>query len=551
MGETMMSNSSNIESIFFAALGKETAADRADYLDHACGGDAELRRQVERLLEAHPQAVDFLAQPALDPHDFDLRLCGSGRNESWSDERLGRQPAGSRGGAGAIETLDQERGDDIESALSVLEPSERPGSLGRLAHYEVLEVLGKGGFGTVVKAFDEKLHRFVAIKLMSPLLAATSAARKRFLREARSAAAVRHENVVAIYAVEDQPIPYLVMEYVAGRTLQQKLDATGPLGVDGRAAHRPANRRRPGRGACDGLDSPRHQAGQHPAGRRRRARQDHRLRPGPRGRRRQHHASRDSSPARRCTWRPSRRGARRSTSGPTCSAWAASSTRCAAAGRHSGPRTRWPSSSASRKIRPARSGRSSRRSREWLCELISRLHAKDPADRIASAQDVADLLARRLAELQRPGNIPAVPDVPSRPTVKPPPFEEIRGPAPRGATADGSATAAGQPPRPCSCCFSEASASRKRPASPISTARSFACSPRRARWSSKLMTPESASRSTGPDVVITGAGVREIRLQPGRYTVEASKNGKLVRQELVNVTKKWPAGRAGQPGDAA
>ncbi len=48
---------------------------------------------------------------------------------------------------------------------------------------------------------------------------------------------------------------------------------------------------------------------------------------------------------------------------------------------------------------------------EWLCELISGLHAKNPADRITSAQDVADLLARRLAELQGPGNIPAVPDV--------------------------------------------------------------------------------------------------------------------------------------------
>ena len=44
---------------------------------------------------------------------------------------------------------------------------------------------------------------------------------------------------------------------------------------------------------------------------------------------------------------------------------------------------------------------------EWLCELISRLHAKNPADRITSAQDVADLLARRLAELQGPGKHPA------------------------------------------------------------------------------------------------------------------------------------------------
>ena len=199
-----------------------------------------------------------------------------------SDSEASPRDAGA--GAGTIETLDEERGDDIESALSVLEPSERPGSLGRLAHYEVLEVLGNGGFGTVVKAFDKKLHRFVAIKLMSPFLATTSAARKRFVREARSAAAVRHENVIAIYAVEDQPIPYLVMEYVAGRTLQQKVDATGPLELIGRAPHRPANRRRSGRGACDGLDSPRHQAGQYPAGSRRRACQDHRFRPGPRGR---------------------------------------------------------------------------------------------------------------------------------------------------------------------------------------------------------------------------------------------------------------------------
>ena len=113
-------------------------------------------------------------------------------------------------------TLGHERGDDVESALSFLQPSEKPGSLGRLGHYEVLEVLGNGGFGIVVRAFDEKLQRVVAIKVLAPHLAATSAARKRFVREARSAAAVRHENVVAIYAVEDQPLPYLVMEFIAG-----------------------------------------------------------------------------------------------------------------------------------------------------------------------------------------------------------------------------------------------------------------------------------------------------------------------------------------------
>src|SRR5205085_5922559 len=115
------------------------------------------------------------------------------------------------------------------SPLEILQPSTKPGSLGRLGHYEVLEVLGQGGFGTVVKAYDEKLHRMVAVKIMSPRLAATSPARKRFMREARSSAAIRHENVVDIHAIEEQPIPFLVMEYVAGETLQQRLDRVGPL----------------------------------------------------------------------------------------------------------------------------------------------------------------------------------------------------------------------------------------------------------------------------------------------------------------------------------
>ncbi|OYW20669.1 MAG: hypothetical protein B7Z55_06935, partial [Planctomycetales bacterium 12-60-4] len=62
-------------------------------------------------------------------------------------------------------------------------------------------------------------------------LASTSPPRKRFLREARTAAAVTHENIVAIHAVEEVPIPYLVMEYIPGETLQQRLDAKGPLDV--------------------------------------------------------------------------------------------------------------------------------------------------------------------------------------------------------------------------------------------------------------------------------------------------------------------------------
>ncbi|MDB5339502.1 MAG: pknB 29, partial [Planctomycetaceae bacterium] len=112
---------------------------------------------------------------------------------------------------------------------SFLQPSSRPESLGRIGHYEVLQVLGRGGFGIVLRAFDDVLQRIVALKVLAPTIAVTSAARKRFLREARSSAQVRHENVVQVYAVEEQPLPYLVMEFIPGETLQQRLDGTGPL----------------------------------------------------------------------------------------------------------------------------------------------------------------------------------------------------------------------------------------------------------------------------------------------------------------------------------
>lgn len=83
--------------------------------------------------------------------------------------------------------------------------------------------MGRGAFGTVLKAFDEKLQRVVAIKFLTPEMAATSPARQRFLREARSSTAVRDDNVVAIYAVDEAPLPYLGMEYFPGKTLQQRL----------------------------------------------------------------------------------------------------------------------------------------------------------------------------------------------------------------------------------------------------------------------------------------------------------------------------------------
>lgn len=122
--------------------------------------------------------------------------------------------------------------DSLLNEYSFLQPTDRPGSLGRLAHFEIQQVLGQGGFGVVFHAVDTKLRRAVAIKVIAPALAATASARQRFLREARATAAVRHQNVVQTYSVHEDPWPYLVMELIDGETLQQRSDAMGPMPLE-------------------------------------------------------------------------------------------------------------------------------------------------------------------------------------------------------------------------------------------------------------------------------------------------------------------------------
>jgi serine/threonine protein kinase len=108
-----------------------------------------------------------------------------------------------------------------------------PELLGRLGRYDVERVIGSGGMGIVLKAHDSELNRPVAIKLLAAHLAHVGAARERFAREGRAAAAVVHEHVVAIYNVEsDDKTPFLVMQYVPGRSLQARVDEDGPLGTE-------------------------------------------------------------------------------------------------------------------------------------------------------------------------------------------------------------------------------------------------------------------------------------------------------------------------------
>ncbi|MCG8648499.1 MAG: serine/threonine protein kinase [Pirellulales bacterium] len=116
---------------------------------------------------------------------------------------------------------------------SLLNPSDDPRSAGRIGPFEVMGIVGAGGMGVVLKAREPSLDRFVAIKLLAPHLASSPSARKRFAREGRAAAAVIHDNVMAIYQVAQwNEIPYLVMPYHPDPSLQQRIDAEGSLNIE-------------------------------------------------------------------------------------------------------------------------------------------------------------------------------------------------------------------------------------------------------------------------------------------------------------------------------
>jgi len=185
------------ESLFLQAVEIGSADERAAFLNRACGSDAELRRGVEALLRHHREGSSFLEAPPTEVVVAAAQLTTS---------------------------------EPDPPALDFLSPSDDPLSLGRLGYYEVVEVLGRGGFGVVFKARDTKLDRIVAVKTLAQSLASSATARKRFVREAKAAAAVKHENVVGIYHVaDDGPVPYLVMECVSGVSLEAKLQQVGTL----------------------------------------------------------------------------------------------------------------------------------------------------------------------------------------------------------------------------------------------------------------------------------------------------------------------------------
>lgn len=158
---------------------------RSAFLESACQGQMEVRRQVETLLEENDRLTGFVRTPAWKPRE---------------------------GGASAAGVTDPTR-----AALT--------GVGMRLGRYLILEELGAGGMGVVYRARDEKLERMVAVKVLTPGLLTSDSARSHFRREALALARLNHPNIAALYDVGEQDgVDYIVMECVQGESLRTKLD---------------------------------------------------------------------------------------------------------------------------------------------------------------------------------------------------------------------------------------------------------------------------------------------------------------------------------------
>ncbi len=216
--------------LFADALEVADPAERRALLARVCGDDGAMRERVERLLQLHEANSGFMHEPsAMTPEVMPPTL-------------MLNQPGAATSPSGVIDVRQKELAKDDppepEPSLatedlghSAFIPQQTPAMPG-LNNFEIEQTIGKGGMGIVLKAHDKKLKRDVAIKVLAPHLAADAEAVQRFLREAQSAAAVRHDNVVTIHAVDEaNGIPFLVMELINGESLHDRMKR-GPLPAD-------------------------------------------------------------------------------------------------------------------------------------------------------------------------------------------------------------------------------------------------------------------------------------------------------------------------------
>jgi len=163
-----------VSQLFQSALEREPH-ERESYLQRACGGDDELRGEVESLLAARGQADsnDFLHSPAVE-----------------------------------------------RAAPLLIEEAKLTGSF--VGHYQILQQLGAGGMGEVYLAEDTKLNRPVAIKVLPADIANDQDRIRRFVQEAKAAAALNHPNIAHIYEIgKSEGVHFIAMEFIDGQTLRE------------------------------------------------------------------------------------------------------------------------------------------------------------------------------------------------------------------------------------------------------------------------------------------------------------------------------------------
>jgi serine/threonine protein kinase len=170
----------HIEKICQSALGLGESRRKA-FLDQGCAGDEELRREVESLLQFERRGQQFIEEPAL---EVAAKMMAQEKPESLLGQQLGS--------------------------------------------YEILSLLGTGGMGVVYKARDARLNRFMAIKVLPADQVGDPERKRRFIQEARAASALNHPNIITIYDIgRGGGIDFVVMEYVAGKTLGQLIPRKG------------------------------------------------------------------------------------------------------------------------------------------------------------------------------------------------------------------------------------------------------------------------------------------------------------------------------------
>lgn len=190
------------------------------------------------LIEFAGGRLDDAARQPLAAHLGACEQCREALGRLRAQQRVATKSheASESGATSAWQTADQDElqvgSEDLESRfdITLLAASTRAGALGSLGKYHILRTVGHGGMGVLFEAYDERLQRTVAIKVLNRALSSSATARRRFIREARAAAAVNHPNVVTIHAVEEHAhLPFIVMEFVHGGALRDRLRQEGQL----------------------------------------------------------------------------------------------------------------------------------------------------------------------------------------------------------------------------------------------------------------------------------------------------------------------------------